>query len=273
MAFARSPQQAAYQALPRLYALTRLEDFPQHVSEVVLGAIGGDKCDYTAVDRDTGDFRVFVWPEPVQLGELDEARRAVMGQHPALGHFLGASSRGTRAISDFLTTRQYHRLGLYGEFFRPLGVEDQLTIAVTEPGARYAAAISVDRAARSFSDADRTVLTLLEPHLVRAQLNSSAYSAALKDDTPPQLNPRLARLSNRQHEILCRLASGLSNSEIAHDLGISSGTVRKHVENLLRALQVPNRTAAAVLLARSGRTDARWTAELSAFIQPGLAPT
>ena len=42
------------------------------------------------------------------------------------------------------------------------------------------------------------------------------------------------------------LADGLSNRQIAVKLGLSEGTVRLHVGNILVKLDAPNRTAAAV---------------------------
>jgi TolB-like protein len=54
-------------------------------------------------------------------------------------------------------------------------------------------------------------------------------------------------LTRRQREVLDLLAKGLSNREIASALGISASTVKTHVENLLRVLDVTNRTEAAVV--------------------------
>ena len=55
-------------------------------------------------------------------------------------------------------------------------------------------------------------------------------------------------LTPRQREVFDLLAKGLSNREIAETLGLSVSTVKTHVENLLRALEVTNRTEAAALV-------------------------
>jgi len=52
-------------------------------------------------------------------------------------------------------------------------------------------------------------------------------------------------LSGREMEILALLAEGLSNKEIASRLNVSSGTVRTHVEHILRKLHVRCRGEAA----------------------------
>lgn len=55
-------------------------------------------------------------------------------------------------------------------------------------------------------------------------------------------------LTPRQRRVVELIAQGLRNREIADTLGISLHTVRRHVEGLLRRLQVNSRAAAVVLL-------------------------
>ena len=59
-------------------------------------------------------------------------------------------------------------------------------------------------------------------------------------------------LSVREIEILGLLATGRQNDDIAGQLKISPFTVRNHVSNLLRKLDVDNRTQAAAFAARHG---------------------
>lgn len=56
----------------------------------------------------------------------------------------------------------------------------------------------------------------------------------------------LDSLSRRERQILQLIAAGKSNKHIARQLGISDGTVKVHVKNLLRKLHLRSRLEAAV---------------------------
>jgi DNA-binding NarL/FixJ family response regulator len=59
-------------------------------------------------------------------------------------------------------------------------------------------------------------------------------------------------LTARETDVLLQLSKGLNYNEIADNLFISSGTVRKHIENIYRKLQVHNKMEA-VQKARNNR--------------------
>lgn len=59
-------------------------------------------------------------------------------------------------------------------------------------------------------------------------------------------------LTNRELEILQYIVEGMSNKEIASALFISEKTVKNHITNLLRKLEVEDRTQAAVFAVSRG---------------------
>jgi len=59
-------------------------------------------------------------------------------------------------------------------------------------------------------------------------------------------------LSPRETEILRSVTGGMSNKEIATELGISQQTVKNHMTSILRKLNVEDRTQAAVTALRHG---------------------
>ncbi|MES1990032.1 MAG: response regulator transcription factor [Pseudomonadota bacterium] len=61
------------------------------------------------------------------------------------------------------------------------------------------------------------------------------------------------KLTPRQNEVLVELGKGRSNQEIASELGISVATVKLHVNAILQALNVRNRTEAAIIALQNTR--------------------
>jgi DNA-binding NarL/FixJ family response regulator len=73
-----------------------------------------------------------------------------------------------------------------------------------------------------------------------------ARFAALPDDVPPRAQPLVVPLSDRELDVLRRLAEGESNREIASALFLAEGTVKNHVTNVLAKLAARDRTQAAL---------------------------
>jgi DNA-binding CsgD family transcriptional regulator len=55
---------------------------------------------------------------------------------------------------------------------------------------------------------------------------------------------RSSLLTRREQEVIALVAEGLTNAEIGALLWISTGTVRRHLENVYAKLEVHTRTAA-----------------------------
>ncbi len=79
-------------------------------------------------------------------------------------------------------------------------------------------------------------------------------SAFLSTDLAPgqPAGPLPAALSKREREVLCHLATGKTNREIADTLGISEHTVIRHVSNIFNKTGLTNRVEAAAFATRHG---------------------
>ena len=85
-----------------------------------------------------------------------------------------------------------------------------------------------------------------------AQVSNKSPSTASAE--PSSLPSGLLELTPREREVLCLIATGSSNREIAQKLFISEGTVKNHVTNILNRLHLRDRTQAAIF----ANTYATW---------------
>ncbi|HEX7715309.1 MAG TPA: response regulator transcription factor [Bacillota bacterium] len=74
---------------------------------------------------------------------------------------------------------------------------------------------------------------------------------------PPLTDRALKNLSQQDWEILRLTAAGLSNTEIAHRLYVSRGTIKNHLSRIYERLGVSGRAEAAALFARKGSSESR----------------
>jgi DNA-binding CsgD family transcriptional regulator len=150
--------------------------------------------------------------------------------------------RRVTGVSDFYSARQWRSTGMYCDVYRPQGLEHMLTVCLTGAGAAPGSQAGPGRSVRmfltrgpgpDFSRRDRALIQLLAPHLRQAYRDAELR----RHGQPP-------RLTRRHWELLRLVAAGHTNEHIARRLGISVGTVRKHLETIFLRLGVSSRTAA-----------------------------
>ena len=139
-------------------------------------------------------------------------------------------------MSDFFTLRRFRGSGLHAAMCKPFGIDFVMKIYLQtgSPGA----SVVFDRGGRDFSERDRAVLELLGPHLalIRRRNREQAVGASENEAT--------SRLTPREREVVALVARGWTNGEIGAALFISTGTVRKHLDNVYAKLGVRSRAQA-----------------------------
>lgn len=103
------------------------------------------------------------------------------------------------------------------------------------------------KAIRSAVDGD----SVLSPQMT-SKLLKSVRTAPVAQAAPPA---EKERLSPREREILAFLARGASNKDIARSLDLAESTVKIHVQNILKKLNLVSRVQAAVYAVERGLTE------------------
>ncbi|MEV7076587.1 response regulator transcription factor [Streptomyces sp. NPDC093990] len=109
-----------------------------------------------------------------------------------------------------------------------------------------------DGPADSLVAAIRTVAAgdaVLAPRVTRRLL---ARFAGMPSETAPPVPPQLDILTGREVDVLRTLARGLSNAEIAAELGVGETTVKTHIGHILDKFHLRDRVQAVILAYDSG---------------------
>jgi DNA-binding NarL/FixJ family response regulator len=101
------------------------------------------------------------------------------------------------------------------------------------------------------SDTDRIVAAARAVH-AGLRVVDAEFSELLEPEPEPEAPIPLANLTPREQEVLELMARGLSNPEIAEELGVTRHTAKFHVKAILDKLGAQTRTEAVVLAARNG---------------------
>ena len=136
----------------------------------------------------------------------------VVHQHPLITRQLQSPDFAVHKISDFLAREDYHRLELYQDVYRCLGVEYQIAATIrTEP--ERVTAFALSRRQNDYTERDRAVLEMLRPHLVVAfnNLALARENLAIQDTTTLVLNELASAtiIVNSQGRILYHTGPGL----------------------------------------------------------------
>lgn len=139
--------------------------------------VGADSVGYDEIEGDPPRIRWWHHPVDPTPEATEEALLAHMHEHPLWNHFARAGHGGAVKISDLMPKREFRRLGLYGEFYGPRGVNYQLGLQLATAGA-FAGAV-LHRSRTDFTERDRSILLLARPHLAILREQVLARTRAL----------------------------------------------------------------------------------------------
>ncbi|MFA9429184.1 LuxR C-terminal-related transcriptional regulator [Egicoccus sp. AB-alg2] len=174
----------------------------------------------------------------VGTGPLQTAALACAGTVAA---FDGDHASARRAFEDALDTPAGRRAP-----FEAARIRVELATTLRALGRRSAALVELERALVGLRDLGAAAECARVEALARQWRAEAGPGEPLRPDGP------LGSLTPREREVLCLVAEGLTNHQIAQRLVLSEHTVHRHVGNLLRKLALPSRTAAASLAVQQG---------------------
>lgn len=110
---------------------------------------------------------------------------------------------------------------------------------------------------RRVARGEYVINALIEDPKVASRVLSNFRSLPQQVASTPDADfPIFTPLSEREIEVLDRIAAGGSNQEIAKELGISTQTVKNHISSILRKLALNDRTQAVLYALRRGWIEA-----------------
>jgi DNA-binding NarL/FixJ family response regulator len=93
------------------------------------------------------------------------------------------------------------------------------------------------------------------PSTIRQALEGNVYSTSGLPESTEPIGAKAAGLTDREITILRSLAHGHSNEEIAKELWVAQQTVKFHLTNIYRKLNVKNRTEATRIAYQMGLVE------------------
>ena len=179
------------------------------------------------------------------VGEASNGREAVRGIESTrpdvvLMDLVMPEMDGVEAIQQVVARRPEARILVLTSF----ATDDKVFPAIKAGALGY---LLKDSEPREVVDAIRRVHqgeSSLHPRIARKLMQELARPP----DRPPTPDP----LTEREMEVLCLVAQGKSNREIADDLTVTEGTVRVHVSSILSKLHLASRTQATLYALREG---------------------
>lgn len=197
---------------------------------------------------------VFSTRDALPLGPL-QAFMQLKDRYPLWRPDLTLNGGRPSMRSDFYSKQKFRDLPMFTEAYRPMGLDNHFSLPVTmDAGA--AIHFSVQRkGGAEFTERDRAVIELLQPHL------AAARSLARARVDVPELRPSMLAslgLTPRETEVFYWLLEGKRNAEIGVILKLGVQTVKNHVAAIFNKLHVESRHAAirrGFEIARQSRAD------------------
>ncbi len=180
-----------------------------------------------------------------------------LGDHAVVKNlgFTGLFAGHAAQLSDFTSMRQYRDTGLFSEYYRHIGVDQQILVGLGVFGGIPVISCA-HRVGMDFTERERQILTALrlkiapilqrkaEETIIRKQLNKLTSKLELHTGLTG-----LGELTVSEVRVAEQMLQGRSYSEIATVVNRSSRTIEKQAASLLNRIGLERRTQLEALFA------------------------
>ncbi|MFD1833319.1 response regulator transcription factor [Streptomyces desertarenae] len=211
------------------------------VTRELMRALSGDVIVAKDTEWTQHEGEVAVWPgEGKHVRPPDEeATRIVRIGYPFAGYYGATADRSPRTAAQLVGARTWRHSETASVMRASFGSDHLLGIPLPTPDSPVRGFV-VHRAGGDFTDRERTYATRIQP-LLRAAATQRVLLARLRG-----ADERAVRhgLTARETAVLHLLAEGHTAHGMARRLHVSVRTVHKHLQNLYRKLDAPDRLRA-----------------------------
>jgi DNA-binding CsgD family transcriptional regulator len=252
-----------------LYQPVGWERLTAHFADVLSRLIPGDFYGVSVVirrnhEQDIAGRHTTISPLPSNWDILADTFASQYSKFPLSTIRESGDLHRPLALSDVASRTEVEGLDLFHDYYRALGVADDLSVNFGNLSHRVC--LAVLRGRRGFSGQDRAILAAIRPHMERAYRYSRGLKAVKKSSRASRHNGNhpanspyaledlggspdalsVLGLSAREAEVLYWVAAGKSGPVISTILGIRHDTVRSHLKKVFAKLGVENRLSAAL---------------------------
>lgn len=167
--------------LREMAAVGDLPSLRQRLPQAMTALVPAEMATYFEIDRRRRQVTSYHHPGNAIGIPEDRAFRRSMHELPSFASYRRGDGSAVK-ISDFLSRSAFHRLTLYDEFFRPLGVDHQIAKGLPGPPG-LVTGVALNRRGRDFDESDRSLLNVVRPHL-----NAAYRTAAMITEMRGELN-------------------------------------------------------------------------------------
>ena len=234
-----------------MYSMERAERFPRHALAVLNEYIPCVAVAYAVFERSAPKHEVkeiYVQrPNRFSRNDVHYVNSLIASDHPYIPHFRTINSSALLSISEMMSPQEWRNSKVFNKLYRPFGITHNACVCFYRGSVCHIFGIN---STASLSAEHREMLLLSIPHLKRAynicvehhSEGSTVRGRRVvheKQDMEHVLRSR--GFTRREYEVLLQISKGLSNKQIAGELGISSKTVSRHLENIYPKLGCNNR--------------------------------